>query len=168
MFGPTGLPDVDSQWLLTFSDKKLLYGPMRTAIGGETANLDKTGAKRRRCDSDFEPVAYHSMLPEVFQELLSSYPCKGVIDFSPMPDLPLACLKAGVPYVGLCYTQEHVTLLQDYLAHKVFSWMLEEGSEFYEAALAKIVAPKTQMTDGADDGEEKVLVRDGVRSPFLE
>eukprot|EP00959_Pyramimonas_sp_CCMP1952_P127137 2659315-Pyramimonas_sp.AAC.1 len=75
MIGPVGLPSYESQWLLKYSDKKDLYGPMRVATGGAQEIPDAGApAKKRRLDTDYEPSSWHTMIDTISSEFIHSYP----------------------------------------------------------------------------------------------
>ena len=106
VMGPVGVPLAENQWLLTFSEKKAMYGAMRAAVGGGVD--DVAGNKRKRDDSDFEPSAFHGMLSTIPSEFLHSYPTTGVIELNlATPEWALECVVAGVPYLGSCFAEAH-------------------------------------------------------------
>ena len=84
VLSPVAVPDLADQWLLTYGEKKKVLGAMRAAIGGDTAGAGVE--KRKRVDSDIEPISFHNMTHTVPEELLHSYPTKAVIDGTPSPE----------------------------------------------------------------------------------
>ena len=113
MIGPVGIPQASDQWILSFGHKKAMYGPLRAAVGGACEEKDKDTAKRKRADDDFEPSSYHGMVSLIPSEMLHTFPHKGVIDFTAStPELALECILNEVPYLAVCYTEEHAEMLR--------------------------------------------------------
>ena len=112
VIGHVGVPKAEDHWLLTFGDKKGLYGNLRQPVGGKVEGAD-ANHKRKRNDMDFEPSSYWGMLPIISEEILHGYPSKAVIDCTPVTaELALSCIHAGIPYLGICYTEQHMELLR--------------------------------------------------------
>ena len=131
------LSNLNTGWILTYQEKKDLYGEMRISIG----NTSDSGIVVDRQDDTLEPVAYHQTSAAVWEECIRSETmAKVIIDWAPMDNLPILALESGVPYVGVCFTQTHADKLYERLAQMVLQKMKEEG-KFFRPELAKILKP---------------------------
>ena len=75
IFGPIATLDPSATWLTTYREKKEMYASFRAPVGGTVENDENEGrGKRKRQDSDIEPMSLHSTQREVHLELLHSHP----------------------------------------------------------------------------------------------
>eukprot|EP00969_Alexandrium_andersonii_P184261 8141557-Alexandrium_andersonii.AAC.1 len=68
LLGPMGLPDLKDPnvcWRAPRKIKKLIYGKDGIA---EVGGASPPGSSKKRLDTDVEPVCFHSMLPEWYEE----------------------------------------------------------------------------------------------------
>ena len=91
-----------------------------------------------------EPTFYYFMPELFFQNLYVTLSGVGVIDLSAGPgEAAKAALVMKRPYLGLCLTEEHVTLLYRHLVNWALSEMGSEGSPLYSSKYAECVGNKT-------------------------
>ncbi len=113
MLGPVGVQSTKDAWLVTFGQKKYIYGAMRSPVGGSCDMEDTVGQKRKRVDGDFEPITFHGMTDVIPSEILHSYPLRAVMDCTPTtPELAMECIITGTPYLGVCYSEAHMSALR--------------------------------------------------------
>lgn len=147
--GPLGVPDLRDEWLLTFEQKKAYYGSARVAVGGVTVEgadeVDKHAlevARKKRADGAIEPMCFHTMLPEFYEEILHAYQPRAVVDWTCTDGrFAAVCTEAGVPYVGWTLTDKHCEAVTRRVAHMVFQKMTSEQSPLYDAVCAKLMKP---------------------------
>lgn len=134
-----GRPPVDDTvWMMTFGNKKKLYGNARTSDADDQAQLADKQPPRHEADS--EPVNYWQMSEPLCQELLWRLNAKAVIDLTCCCDImPVSCMELGAMYVGICFNDFHVDSLKHRLAASVFAKFRDEASSLYKPALAEVI-----------------------------
>ena len=112
----SGVQPLTDQWLMPFGQKKEMFGSMRIPLGGATADPEaetQKGRRKIRSDADFEPSSFHCMSFTIYDELLHQYEPCGVIDLCPVgSELAELCIQRGTPYLGICFTEKHMSLLR--------------------------------------------------------
>jgi hypothetical protein len=114
------LPAPDKVWSLSWKDKKALYGKkMLIAVGGRSEGAgDSTMIKRT--DATMEPVCYHPMPFEFYDDAVHSYFAHRIIDLTCTDDeFAYTSLINKLGYVGICYTEEGATLLHNRLKERL-------------------------------------------------
>jgi len=114
------VPPPDQVWCLPWKDKKSLYGKkMLIAVGGRSDGVgDQTMTKRG--DAVKEPVCYHPMPFEFYDEVIHSYFVNRVFDLTCTDDeLAYTSLCNKLGYVGICYTEEGAMLLLNRLKERL-------------------------------------------------
>ena len=93
-----------------------------------------------REDINLEPVFMHALHHNFHEELLHSFAITAQVDATPgAGDAALACVKARVPYVGICLTQTHEEKLMQRLLWLAFNEMQKEDSPMTDPALRKLL-----------------------------
>ena len=143
MIGPVVLPDAAKQWTSTWAEKKTIYGPDHFIDVGGKLETDAPEHKRKkqRTDDSLEPVFFHS-LPELFwTEVAEAFSIIGVVDLCPGEGTcAMACYRKLLPYVGVCFTEQHAARLQAYLEKLILSCMTSEGDSLYDVRFANALS----------------------------
>lgn len=143
VIGPIMAPSWDDEnetWCLTYLKKKALYGEKnRVRIGSEKPYGETEPKGTKRMDADVEPVAYHALPSEVVSELFHEFNICAMLDLSCCDGKPAwEAIQQRVPYIGVCFTQEHATELMKRLEAKCWDGMLKPDSPLYEPLLASL------------------------------
>jgi hypothetical protein len=139
VIGLIHMPALEGAWQLPFSKKKAVYADR--LVSGDTQDKD---ARSQHRDDSLEPTFYNFMPELFFQNLYVTMSGVGVIDLSAGPgEAAKAALVMKRPYLGLCLTEEHVTLLYRHLVNWALSEMGSEGSPLYSSKYAECVGNKT-------------------------
>ena len=94
-----------------------------------------------------------------WSQFLKDWKAGIVIDLKASTQLPLACLEAGVPYVGFASDQKHLTWLNNVVDLGALKFISKTGHTLYEQELATAV--KDLYSDELDaDVNEDVLEAD--------
>ena len=135
-------------WQLSFKDKKSVLGPNIVAVGGKGSKHERAMVEaedepeERRTDETNEPVFYHSLPCNFWAEVIHSCSALAVLDLSASDEaLPLACLRAGIPYTGLVMTPMHRTMLLQRLLMCTLSAAADESDPLYDCNLVSAIAP---------------------------
>lgn len=155
IFGPIATPDPSASWLTTYREKKEMYASFRAPVGGTVEHDENEGrGKRKRQDSDIEPMSFHSTQREVYLELLHSHPPSAVIDFTSCDGgFAMACLEAGMPYLGIAFTEKHKQGLLQHLASNVFNCYTQPDHPWHSVPLSEVLrgCESTTPAAGGDD-----------------
>jgi hypothetical protein len=139
VIGLIHMPALEGAWQLPFSKKKAVYADR--LVSGDTQDKD---ARSQHRDDSLEPTFYNFMPELFFQNLYVTMSGVGVIDLSAGPgEAAKAALVMKRPYLGLCLTEGHVTLLYRHLVNWALSEMGSEGSPLYSSKYAECVGNKT-------------------------
>ena len=122
-------------------------------MAGEDGTLPHYG-KKKTADDEFEPVFFHGKCSDLYEELLWTLggpsKIKQIIDFCPgQGALAQLALRKRLPYCAFCFTEHHLSGLQDHLVKLLLKLFVEEGSEFYKPGLAATM--KDVEADPAED-----------------
>ena len=129
-------PPLQQGWCASVEDKRAIYGDMRERVGGATEG-DLT---RSRGDKDIEPVNWHQMHHDVYQELLKSETGAAcLVDFNPFENAAQCAMAHDILYVGLVFSEIHKEELLKVLAADTFRRMHTEGDKLYRPALASVL-----------------------------
>ena len=111
--GPITVDKWQDEWFLTPEEKKAVYSKKhRVEVGGQGPAMDTTPELTNIYQGQV-PVFYHPMPHDFYASLLKAYFVKGCIDLAAgAGKLAHACLRAGVPYVGVCMSAEHARALR--------------------------------------------------------
>ena len=132
------IPHPDDVWRLS---KKALCG-----------KTEVDGPHEKRSPETIEPVIYHPMPSKFYSQLLDDFYVKRVIDLVACDGMfAYACLKHRVGYVGICFTQEHASLLEEMFIAKLKVDMAVVGDPLYNPQYAMAIGEKTEKEE-ADDG----------------
>ncbi len=152
------IPSYDAIWKCKWKFKKALYGKKHLiAVGGKTAGAEPasgphdSAAMQKRTDDTVEPVCWHPMPFKFYDDLIHCFFVKLFFDLVTCDaELAWTCLVNFVGYVGICFTSEHVEMVEAHLMTKLKDAMAETGSPLYNATYAAATSKKTEA--GATGG----------------
>ena len=146
VIGPVVLPPWIHLWATTYQDKKAIFGPNIVAVGGKGSKHERVlvegdvgeeESQQKRTGATVEPCFFHSLPEPFWAEVINSCSAAAVIDLTASDErLPLACLRAHVPYVGLCLTEAHASALWRRINICALSAATDEGDALYDSDLA--------------------------------
>jgi hypothetical protein len=157
--GPVSLENLSRSWTMAFGAKTKMYGPFRVAVGGPTAESDDgeddneilggddmdqdqeddgKSVPTKVSDNDLVPVFYNSLPIAFYDDLIHSLGLVAVLDLTAGPGcFAMAAIKAGIPYCGVCFTEEHVRQLYSRLTSLVAACVQDEGSSLFQSAVCQ-------------------------------
>ncbi|CAE7207986.1 unnamed protein product [Symbiodinium sp. KB8] len=149
-------PDLDKEWSMPWGQKKKLYGRKHLIeVGGKTENADDAG-REPRTDAVLEPVCYHSMPAEFYDELVHMFYAKLVIDLCPSDGkLAFTAIKHRIGYVGITYNAEHAAFLEERLVHLIREQMTVPSSPLYNIQYSTAVGARAPEPAGTDKPKPK-------------
>ena len=160
IIGMVKLPPYIKCWTMKYEQKKLLYGKMRVPVGGKEeqdgddndeedgenevpptvddfqADASKKQRASTRAADNIEPVHYHTLPEEFFDNLQDVFFVKDLYDFTPSPEAALALLKAKKGYIGICFNDFHQKLLREYVIDKVLESFGTANDPLFHASYA--------------------------------
>ncbi len=151
-----------SDWQATVKAKreKIFTKHYRIAVGGSNPGGEAT---TRRLDSDLESVFFWDTEQKFYDTILNDYFVKSVIDCTPgAGTLATAALRAKTGYLGLCMSEDHMTLLNKLLLKRVAKAMQAENHPLYQPRLAALMAPPKPEKDPKK--EPKAAPKTGAKS----
>lgn len=163
--GPIQAPafDAEEAWKLTQAEKKALFGKLgRIAVGG-SVSIAEEAKPVRRDPSTPEPVFFHAHPQELDEEIVHCWPAASIIDMTgASPSLSMIAIRKRIPYLGFCFTAEHVAKLTERLEKLTFEAMKVEGDKLHEPGLCELLKGASNDDDDAEDeeGEEEEKVED--------
>ena len=178
IIGPLKLDRYSDQWLLSFADKRELYGKMRLPVGGsleeeefEDDEDDKVdddsippyfmddgirGSALSRKDDHMEPVTYGSLPVEFFLNVLDGLSIRDVVDITPADgNLALACIIKQRGYVGIGFTEFHCTALRSHLVDVVLECFGKDGHPLFHANYKQQIEDETEARGEKRKREEE-------------
>ena len=133
--------------------------PVEDTLPGKDQFVLRPGRLSRaivREDTNIEPVFLHALDIKVYEEFLHSFVVQAMVDGTPGPGhCALACVRRRVPYLGLCLSDDHATLLMKRIVYLVFQEMKKEDSPLFELALIKILKDSADDNQGESNPEPK-------------
>ena len=126
---------------------------MRQPDGGSDADSNTSDAKRKRDDSGVEPFNFHCMPLKFGEEVIHSYEPSALIDCCVDGMLAKTCLMdpKNTPYLGICFSEEHMNGLYDHLANYLFKCYMTESHALYEPDLAKALKSSSVSGEGRSE-----------------
>lgn len=145
------LPKLTDEWSMKWSEKKDLYGKRHLiAVGGRTEGGEDEPKINDRTKDLPEPVCYFSPPLELMEELLHTFYAKLVLDLSPADGkLAWACVKTRTAYMGICYIDTHVKLMEERLLDLMKVSVKETASPLFNSAYAQAVGSTTSSSQPA-------------------
>jgi len=132
--GPVAMAPVESLWHVTVKEKQEAYGPFIAQAGGKSPPAGEHLKVRNEFDK--EPMCWHSSSVLLYDALIADYTPKAIIDLTATDGLlAVAALRAKVPYLGVCPTTYHATLLREHLVKEVYEQFQKEAEPLHEPAL---------------------------------
>ena len=111
-----------------------LYKANRMAVGGpspSTGTSDEKKHKPIRPDDSLEPVFFHTMPEELFDDLVPAFNCNRVINLAASDGaLELVCIERNIPCTSFCLTDVHITRLVERLECEVYKRMQQPKNKF--------------------------------------
>jgi len=102
--------------------------------------MGKDDGEVERKDADLEPVAFHGDSPMQIQEDMHTFKLKGAIELTVLDEtLCIEFLEKRKPWLGVCYTKEHMELLRKQTIRRMWQKFSDEKSDHYKPALASIL-----------------------------
>ncbi|OLP81256.1 hypothetical protein AK812_SmicGene38225 [Symbiodinium microadriaticum] len=158
LVGPIQLESFqDCAWQTTFEEKKKMLGSFRVAVGGTTDGADSTprpmfknselkykkqhGAAES-CDGEYEPFSFHGLPCDYYKDMMRTWNPKCIVDLT-AGDLAAAfvAIELKLPYLGVMFSEKHLTEGYKHIADMTFRAMSEESSPLYEPKLAALLNP---------------------------
>ena len=151
--GPFERPKKTDLWHVKQSAKASLYGPALVEVGGKVegdAGADKDPAPKA---NEMVPFSYHTIPTSAYEEYAHSYNSNGFWHLTATDTiLPMLAVRKKLPYVGFCFTQEHVEALEKACINEIFKAMQDPKDPLYEPELAKLLR-KDGASDPTPDGK---------------
>ena len=160
VIGPFGKPDWGDKtltWTLSLRQKRLLFSEDNLPLPGGSCPVEHPKDSKVKQD-DLVPVFFHEGVEGMAVEMVHALCAKSVIDMSPgSGHWAMACLKARVPYTGICFTESHQSMLQRHLISRTLDAMADSNNVLYDHdfgnALQKCTAaPAPPTGTGAQPG----------------
>ena len=112
MLGPFDRPKRSQVWQVKQKNKPELYGGALVPCGGRVEGDPGPEVDPGPKQDEYVPVTWHSAPAELYEEVAHSYNLSGFWHLTACdPILPLVAVRLCKAYVGLCYTETHVQLL---------------------------------------------------------
>ena len=147
--GPIALTAIDHEdtWVLTWAEKKLLYGNHLVQVGGRGDIVDDGPDEEeeatpavavRRTDDTREIAFYHAYPKEFWEEVIHDYQLGAVIDLAAGDGtLALQAVRNRIPYTGFVFTAYHKDMLMSRLLDRLSAGALKSGDKWYDPTLVK-------------------------------
>ena len=124
--------------------------------GGESeSDVDMEQEKTRRTPATVEPLLFHSIPYQGFQELLHGFDAVGCISLAGDGRLAEACLERRIPFWGLAWTPQHVAALTKRLEARAFELMCSPESKLYQPGLHALISEQEGMDPNVAGGDEE-------------
>ena len=112
--------------------------------------------KKKAADDELDPVFFHGKCSDLYEELIwtlgGPVQIKQIIDFCPGEGVPAqVALCKRLSYCAFCFTEHHLSGLQDHLVKLLLKLFVQEGSEFYKPGLAATMKDMDADEEGNDD-----------------
>ncbi len=111
-----------------------LYKTNRMAVGGPppfTSTSDDKKHKPIRPDDCLEPVFFHTMPEELFDDIVHAFNCNRVINLAASDGpLELVCIERNIPCTSICLTDVHITRLAERLEAEVYKRMQQPKNKY--------------------------------------
>ena len=148
------VPSPDDVWQLPWKLKKQLYGKKHLILVGGKTEVD--ASHMRRTDETVEPVIYHPMPLKFYLQLIDDFFAKRIIDLVTCDGMfAYAALKSRIGYVGICFTQDHASMVEDMLIAKLKVDMAEQGDPNYNPQYALAVGKKTEKENEEPEAKKR-------------
>ena len=137
------IPSPNDVWRLPWKLKKQLYGKKHLILVGGKTETDSPHVKRN--DDTVEPVIYHPMPLTFYLQLIDDFFAKRIIDLVTCDGVfAYAALRHRIGYVGICFTQEHASMVEEMLIAKLKVDMSERGDPNYNPQYALAVGTENE------------------------
>ena len=110
--------------------------PPVIAQGSTVSNAGKVSYPDARKPENFEPVSYHTMPLEFYEELHASFGVKELVDLAAGGgQAAKAFLRMKKPYVGVCCSEFHRAALENHLKDTVLKWFTDPESKHFQPSM---------------------------------
>jgi hypothetical protein len=137
------LPPYDhpSVWRTTWKQKKEIYGKKHIIItGGKTEAAGASGPMQKRNDTTIEPVCWHPMPQELYDDLIQGFYVKLVYDLTCLDGMVAwAALCRRVGYVGIVFTEKGADAIYDRIFQLMVVHMAEVGHSRFDPQFAAAI-----------------------------
>ena len=156
----------DETWVLTWGQKKSLYGARGLILAGgrgdviddEVDDEDQTAADppQRRTDDTEELAFYHALPSQFWEEVVHDYQLGAILDVAAGDGcLALTAVRHRLPYTGIVFTTHHRDLILARLLDILSAGALKAGDKWYDPSLVKtLVAAAKKKNDQEETGQE--------------
>ncbi|CAE6968482.1 unnamed protein product, partial [Symbiodinium sp. CCMP2456] len=119
VIGPVIAPDWSCVWRESKVVKDRIYGASGRILAGGRLPVDDV--PRPSFEDACDPVSWHAMPVSFIEEIVHKFELRVLCDATCTSDeAALACLRMGISYVGLCWSEEHARLLQSRLVSQLW------------------------------------------------
>lgn len=137
------LPPYDhpSVWRASWKLKKDIYGKKHIIItGGKTEATGASGPMQKRNDTTIEPVCWHPMPQELYDDLIQGFYVKLVYDLACLDGMVAwAALCRRVGYVGIVFTEKGADAIYDRIFQLMVVHMAEVGHSRFDPQFAAAI-----------------------------
>ena len=167
--GPVCLPEWGKSWSANYDTKVEIYGRThRIAVGGATeddegedegedalAEVDANKPGGDRPGDGREPIFYHSLPVEFYEDLYTSNGIKYIVHLSSGDgSAAKAAMRLRRGYLGFCMTEVHMDKLYAYLTDWMLEQMADANSPYYESDMAVDKPATSEKPEKPKKGEK--------------
>ena len=172
--GPVHLSDWASSWSGTYDEKLEVYGRThRIAVGGSTEDddnededadaMDDGGdqpkAADRHATDGKEPMFYHGLPQEFYEDLFTSYCIRHCIHLTAGDgSAAKAAMTLRRGYLGICMTEDNMDKLYVHLTNWMLHQMSDANSPYYQSDMKN--ADDAETTNDDDDKKKDLSKAD--------
>ena len=154
-----------SVWRTTWKQKKEIYGKKHIIItGGKTEAAGASGAMQKRNDTTIEPVCWHPMPQELYDDLIQGFYVKLVYDLACLDGMVAwAALCRRVGYVGIVFTEKGADAIYDRIFQLMVVHMAEVGHVRYDPQFAAAIGSAAAAAEKAEKNQKRAAKRTARR-----
>ena len=135
--GPVELCEWGDAWHVPIPAKRAMLGSRRVAVGGPLDGGGTDNIPPEPIKNDMVPFSYHELPVSVYEEWLLDLNCAGVIDLTVSSGhFAMAAVTHHIPYVGICYSEQHKKALSQRLYDLVLTAMATAEHPLHSKPLA--------------------------------
>ena len=163
--GPVRLPKPDNMWTLPWPLKQKVLADAIQASGDrpDLAGEDAEEATLRasaRANNSSEPVFFHALPTEFFEDLFRILQAAAVIDLTAGDGAAaVAAAKLRLLYFGLTLTDDHEQLLAARIKQQLINAMATEGDALYEPSLVAALLQERADEAAAGPGQDPAMAQ---------
>jgi len=158
-----GTPGDDETWVLTWAEKKRLYGTRGLiaasgkgdVIDDDAEEDDPPEPRERRTDDTEELTFYHALPGKFWDEVVNDYQLGAILDVAAGDGmLALTAVRNRLPYTGLVFTAVHRDLLMARLLDLLSAGALRAGDKWYDPSLVKTLVSAAKKKHNQEESTE--------------